>query len=505
MENKKYQDVMSRLSVTPEMAERVLQGIKDMEDIRDREAIKRSPENVKEDLGNAKEDLGNAKEDLGNAKEDPGNVKEDSGIAKEDLGNVYEEPDSEKNSPGKANQDSGRLLNFEDKKTKRPKGKKKKSRRFGRFSQIAAALAFFLVGSLVGVSLAGRGNGYNMSPAMESDYSQEDGGYVEEEESYNYEGAQASEDYDMAAESGQDSSNNYSMSAAVPDQEKTGSQQDGSGLDGKTSQQDTTGTKDNTGETNVQNGQKLIYSASVRIETEDYPKSLEKVKTAIQNAGGYIESENETSSSGYYGYDGGGSATSRLMRNELVIRVPAAEYNSFLEGMPGIGSVVSKSQNVDNVTSYYHDTEVQIKALKIQEERLLQMMEKAVTIEDMIMVENRLTEVQTELDSYESALKGLDDQVAYSRVNLSLNEVKKYTESPEASFGQKAKSRLQEGFENFAEGMVNLILAILYLLPVIITITLIVVLVRFILKKKGWKLPSRKKKDQEMDPNVFDE
>ena len=89
------------------------------------------------------------------------------------------------------------------------------------------------------------------------------------------------------------------------------------------------------------------------------------------------------------------------------------------------------------------------------------MMEKADTIEDMIRVEQRLTEVQTELDSYESTLKGLDNQVEYARVDISLKEVKKYRVRPEAGFGQKAKSKLQEGFENFVDGVTDLLFGLL--------------------------------------------
>ena len=72
---------------------------------------------------------------------------------------------------------------------------------------------------------------------------------------------------------------------------------------------------------------------------------------------------------------------------------------------------------------------------------LLKMMEKAESIQDMIAVEERLTEVQSELAWYEESLTGMDNQVDYATVTVSLREVKEYSESPEAGFGEKAGRR----------------------------------------------------------------
>ena len=460
MKNNKYQDVMSRLSVTPEMAERIL------EEIRDIEEIPLQGENTDQ---------------------------ENTPFQKENPDRIIREIKAAKGGTEA----------------------RKKPKRYNKFTYIAAAFALFLAGGFLGLAVGGTKSAAPSSTMMsysEADDTRSSG----TAESYDYSESSADSDYDVEEISDQEETNGYAAEDSADSMDKTDSRtgvgaSDQGASNGKSS--DNKGS--NTGK-DVIDGQKLIYSASLQIETLDYQKSLKALKEAIQNAGGYIETENETSNSNsYYGYveDGYGedyyetseTGEGMLKENSLVIRIPASAYSSFLEGMTGIGSVISRSQAVDNVTAYYHDTEVQIKALQIQEKRLLDMMEKADTIEDMIRVEQRLTEVQTELDSYESTLKGLDNQVEYARVDISLKEVKKYRVRPEAGFGQKAKSKLQEGFENFVDGVTDLLFGLLYHLPMIILLAIVLIIVHILMKRHGWKLHFRKKEKEEIDPNLFKE
>lgn len=452
MENNKYQDVMSHLSVTPEMAERVLEGIRDGEDL--------SPS-------------------MENADQKEREIK----IVKDAA---------------------------------EPGGKTVRSRKFTyrRYTYIAAACALFFVGAFLGLAVGGSRNGYHSSSTMKSYSEVEDVESSGGDESYDYSEPSAVSDLDGEEGAYQNGDSGFAAEeSAEPMNQADGQTGTAASVQG-TSKDESSANKDNKTGKNAADGQKLIYTADLQIETLDYAKSLKDLKEAIQNAGGYIEAENENSHvNSYYGYvvDGygegkdemGETGEDRLMDNSLIIRIPTSAYTTFLEGMTGIGSVVSKSQAVDNVTAYYHDTEVQIKALKIQEERLLDMMKKADTIEDMIMVEKRLTEVQAQLDSYESTLKDLDDQVDYARVNISLKEVKKYRERPEAGFGQKAKNRLQEGLESFVEGLADLVLWVLYHIPVIILLIIVIVVVRIFMKKRGWKPGLGKKDQEEIDPELF--
>ena len=122
--------------------------------------------------------------------------------------------------------------------------------------------------------------------------------------------------------------------------------------------------------------------------------------------------------------------------------------------------------DVQNITRVYNDQTVYIESLEKQEERLLQMMEQAGTIDEMITVEERLTEVQTELNQARSRLAEMDTDVAYSTINLSLTEVVKYTDTTvKKTFFERTGKAFSESVSGFLEVMELLLDIIIYLLP----------------------------------------
>jgi hypothetical protein len=89
--------------------------------------------------------------------------------------------------------------------------------------------------------------------------------------------------------------------------------------------------------------------------------------------------------------------------------------------------VVSSTETVDDVTLQYVDTESHVKALETEQARLMELLEQAKTLEDVLKIEDRLTDVRYELERYASYLRTLENQVSYATVHLSITEVKEYT------------------------------------------------------------------------------
>ena len=90
----------------------------------------------------------------------------------------------------------------------------------------------------------------------------------------------------------------------------------------------------------------------------------------------------------------------------------------------------------------------------VDRNRLLELMEQAETMSDLLEIESRLTEVRGELERYASQLKVLDNQIDYATVNLSLSEVTEYTPVVEKSRLEK----IRDGFVSSVKGVGNLIL-----------------------------------------------
>ena len=169
--------------------------------------------------------------------------------------------------------------------------------------------------------------------------------------------------------------------------------------------------------------QKLIRTVYLDAETEEMDGLLREVETRIAQLGGYVESRNV-----YNGRLGGRSRSATM-----TIRIPAESLDQFVTQVSGISNVISHSENTKDVTLSYVESEGRVKALETQEARLLELMEKAETLEDLLTLEKKLTDVRTELEQHKSQLRIYDNQVNYSTIHLSVSEVVEYTvvEEPE--------------------------------------------------------------------------
>ena len=237
--------------------------------------------------------------------------------------------------------------------------------------------------------------------------------------------------------------------------------------------------------------EKLVYTGSLSVQTLEYDDCVAGIRQKIKSFNGIIQSESETDDDYHWYYDDHVNSSTRSLY--LTIRIPSAKFYEFLSSVGEEGKVINKSVNVENISQTYSDTKTQIEALEIEEKRLLDMMEKADTIEDMIAVESRLTEVQSDLNYYKTNLRGMDTDVAWSTISLSVEEVKKYSPTVvEQTFGEKVREAFSDAWNSFVGFLQGLVLVLIELLPFLILLLIIILLIRFILKKTAPRREARR-------------
>lgn len=217
-----------------------------------------------------------------------------------------------------------------------------------------------------------------------------------------------------------------------------------------------------------QTGEKLVYRGSLNIQTKEYEDSVSKLRALVREYSGLVESEEEYEEGSYYT----GNETKKLWALYTTVRIPTEKYSDFMSGSAEIGNVVSRSSSAENISRRYNDVSAQIEALEKQQTRLLEMMDEAKTIEDMIAVEDRLSEVQYQLNSLKTDRESMDTDIAYSTVTIVLREVRVYAEINE-SFLQRLTNRLGNGFVNFFDDIQSLVLAFAGALPYLLVIAAI--------------------------------
>lgn len=238
--------------------------------------------------------------------------------------------------------------------------------------------------------------------------------------------------------------------------------------------------------------EKLVYTCDMIVETTKYQETAALLKAKIKEFGGIIESETETDSDNSWYYSDH-KRYSASMRMYLVVRIPAARYSEFVESAGSFGKVRQKSQNVQNISRRYSDTEARIRALETEETRLLEMLGKASTVEEMLYVEKRLTEVEYELASQRSALSGMDVDVAYSTVNITLTEVLEYTEEerPAVTFIQRIGHAFSDMWENLGDFSEGFVIVLIYLIPLIVVAGIVLLVIFLVRKARDKKYPER--------------
>lgn len=244
--------------------------------------------------------------------------------------------------------------------------------------------------------------------------------------------------------------------------------------------------------------EKLVYRCNLEVETLDYAGTMKSIKEAIAQYDGVIQSENETDSS-YNWYYAEYSKTQGTMHNYIEVRVPSKNYDSFVSALDGVGKITSKSTSIDNISQQYYDTTTQIEALKIQEKNLLEMMEQCDTIEDMLTVQERLTSVQYELNRLQTNKRYMDMDVAYSYVNIGIEEVMEYRYEEEPVKTNTFLDRLENTIKSTVRGFLAFLEGLLFLMIRLIPFFAIVGIICLLLRKKikGWIDGRRQEKEAE--------
>lgn len=239
---------------------------------------------------------------------------------------------------------------------------------------------------------------------------------------------------------------------------------------------------------------KLVYTCDLRIQTLVYDDTLLNIREKISSAGGFISSEYEYDND-YRWYYSDNSKTNATRNITITVRVSSDKYDDFLNSLDGDGKIISKSSNVENISRQYYDTEAIIESLNIQEKRLLDMMDKAQTIEEMISVEQRLTEVQTQLNQYKTSLAVMQSDVDYSTVTINLEEVYEYDETIHTNtFFDRLGNTLKNAWRSFGVTLENILFFVIMAIPQIIIFIPIIVIAIIVFNKIKNKIKTKKNK-----------
>lgn len=240
------------------------------------------------------------------------------------------------------------------------------------------------------------------------------------------------------------------------------------------------------GQTTVETNRKLIKTVNMTVETESFDELVEKLNQKVEALGGYVEQ-----------FSTQGMENNRYA--SITARIPKSNLDAFLETVEGTSNITYRQESVEDVTLTYVDLESHKKMLLKEQERLLEFLDEAETIEDIITIESRLTEVQYQLESMESKLRTYDNQIDYSTVYLDIEEVARYTPQEKKGTWEQIKTGFMENLYSVGDGLRSFLIGLIISIPNIVVFLVFVgimaLIVRFIIK---WEKKQSAKKAEKV-------
>lgn len=235
-------------------------------------------------------------------------------------------------------------------------------------------------------------------------------------------------------------------------------------------------------------GRKIIRNAELKVQTLEFDAFLEGVSTKLNELGGYVESRTVNERDNYWK-----SSYQQLRSANMVLRIPAEKLDGFLNAVDGMGNVVSRNENVADVTESYTDTEAKLASLRTEYDTLLGLLEKAQDLQQILTLQERLTSVRYEMESLEGRLNNYDSEIAFSKVTMNVSEVERETPVEKESFGQEVSRRFKESAQDVGEGLRRFaawligdfpLIAVWLLILVGIPLLIIIIVLRSIKRRK---------------------
>lgn len=237
--------------------------------------------------------------------------------------------------------------------------------------------------------------------------------------------------------------------------------------------------------------QKLVRKIRMDAETEDLDALLAQIDQRITELSGYVE-EREV-------YNGSAYASRRYRNASLTIRIPADQLDNFVTEVSDSANITSTNETTENITLSYIATQSRITALETEQTRLLELLAQAQSMEDLLKIESRLTEVRTELEEVTSQLRLFDNLVDYGTIYLNISEVREYTvvEEPETVW-ERIGSGFMESLKNLGKLATELFVFLIANLPYLVIIAVITVAIILTVKynKKRKKQPENKPENE---------
>ena len=231
--------------------------------------------------------------------------------------------------------------------------------------------------------------------------------------------------------------------------------------------------------------EKLVYNGTLAIDTLNFNQSVSDFSDMISKYGGFIETENYSDSSYYddYSFEYVDPETKR-QRYTATVRIPSKNYSKIFDEAGNLGDVRTRDSTVTNFTQEYSDLTIKLDILEKNYKQYSELLEKAEDTATIVELTNQLRNIETEIEYAKSRMRNIDNDVAYSYLNVTIKEVSKYDDKPmnNDTFIHRLANTCKESITNFQENIEGLLFWIILALPEILLVIIIIIIIIAVVK-----------------------
>lgn len=194
---------------------------------------------------------------------------------------------------------------------------------------------------------------------------------------------------------------------------------------------------------------KLIYRASIEMESTEFDSALQGLNELVERMGGYFETSELNNYSNY-------------RHGSYTVRLPAENFDAFCGAVGELCQVNSLSRSAEDISERYYDTESRLVTQQTKLARLQELLRQAEDMEDIITLESAISETELAIENLTGTLRKYDSLVGYATINLYLSEVYKLSdvEQPAIGFGAKMAAAFRTGAARFVSGCESFLLGV---------------------------------------------
>ncbi|HHB79987.1 MAG TPA: DUF4349 domain-containing protein [Saprospiraceae bacterium] len=206
---------------------------------------------------------------------------------------------------------------------------------------------------------------------------------------------------------------------------------------------------------------KIIKTAEVRLQVKNLDSSSKHIQDLVEQFGGFVSNLNMANSN--YEWSA-----------QISLKVPAKNFQTLLDSIKKQAIFLNYERiHTDDVTEEYFDIQTRLKTKKEVRDRYIDILRnKAKTVKDILLAEEKIRVVQEEIEAAEGRLKFLSSNVRLSTITVELYQKIEYKPTPN-TYSNSFWNRVGRSFKNGLSFFEELTLGLISIWPILLILGLL--------------------------------